>query len=125
MTYSRLETHLQLEAPESKKNLHYSMEKVHELQTLIREIELGGELGAQKNHVRKNKLLPRDRIHYLLDTGSDFLELSPFAGYQLYAEHVPAGGIICGIGKVQGCYCMIMMPPSKAEHTILLPLKNT
>ena len=122
MTYSRLETHLQLEAPESKKNLHYSMEKVHELQTLIREIELGGELSAQKNHVRKNKLLPRDRIHYLLDTGSDFLELSPFAGYQLYAEHVPAGGIICGIGKVQGCYCMIIANDATVKGGTYYPI---
>lgn len=34
---------------------------------------------------------------------SPFLELSQFAGYQLYGnEEVPAGGIITGIGRVSG-----------------------
>jgi len=30
------------------------------------------------------------------------LELSPLAGHKLYEEPVPAGGIITGIGRVQG-----------------------
>jgi acetyl-CoA carboxylase carboxyltransferase component len=34
---------------------------------------------------------------------SPFLELSQMAGYELYEnEDVPAGGIITGIGRVQG-----------------------
>jgi hypothetical protein len=33
---------------------------------------------------------------------SPFLELSQLAGYNLYEEEVPAGGIITGIGLVQG-----------------------
>ena len=35
---------------------------------------------------------------------SPFLELSQLAGYKLYGkDHVPAGGIITGIGRVSGC----------------------
>jgi len=34
---------------------------------------------------------------------SPFLELSQFAGYELYGkEEVPAGGIITGIGSING-----------------------
>lgn len=33
---------------------------------------------------------------------SPFLELSPLAGYELYDDEVPAGGIITGIGRVNG-----------------------
>jgi 3-methylcrotonyl-CoA carboxylase beta subunit len=33
---------------------------------------------------------------------SPFLELSTFAGYNLYEDEVPAGGIITGIGRVNG-----------------------
>ena len=45
----------------------------------------------------------------LIDPGTSFLELSPLAGYDLYpGEDVPAGGIITGVGKVQGVSCMIV-----------------
>ena len=33
---------------------------------------------------------------------SPFLELSPLAGYELYDDEVAAGGIITGIGRVNG-----------------------
>jgi hypothetical protein len=33
---------------------------------------------------------------------SPFLELSPLAGYELYEDVVPCGGLITGIGKVNG-----------------------
>ena len=36
------------------------------------------------------------------------MELSQFAGYELYDDHVPAGGIITGIGRVSGVECMIV-----------------
>ncbi|ELV10303.1 Methylcrotonoyl-CoA carboxylase beta chain, mitochondrial [Tupaia chinensis] len=40
---------------------------------------------------------------------SPFLELSQFAGYQLYDdEEIPAAGIITGIGRVSGVECMIV-----------------
>lgn len=49
------------------------------------------------------------RITALVDPGSSFLELSPLAGHELYPnEDVPAGGIITGIGVIQGVSCMIV-----------------
>ena len=49
------------------------------------------------------KLVARDRINELLDAGSPFLEMSQLAGHDLYGkEVVPAGGIITGIGRVNG-----------------------
>jgi 3-methylcrotonyl-CoA carboxylase beta subunit len=62
----------------------------------------GGGEEARKRHLARKKLLPRDRIARLLDPGSPFLEFSQLAGYQLYPDEVPAGGIITGIGRVQG-----------------------
>lgn len=53
-------------------------------------------------------MLPRDRIESILDPGSPFLELSQFAGHELYTDYVPAGGIITGIGRVSGVECMIV-----------------
>jgi len=45
----------------------------------------------------------------LIDVGSPFLELSSLAGQGVYSgEDVPAGGIITGVGTVQGVQCMIV-----------------
>lgn len=49
------------------------------------------------------------RVTALTDTGTAFLELSSLAGQALYpGEDVPAGGIITGVGTVQGVQCMIV-----------------
>lgn len=60
----------------------------------------GGDVKDKFRHTSKGKLLARDRINYLLDTGSPFLELSQLAGYDLYEETIPCGGIITGIGRI-------------------------
>ncbi|GAA96805.1 uncharacterized protein L969DRAFT_90731 [Mixia osmundae IAM 14324] len=78
-------------------------------------IRLGGSQKAREKHTSKGKLLPRDRINRLLDPFSPFLELSPFAGHELYKDPLPAGGMISGIGTVSGTRCMILAndPTSK------------
>ncbi|KNE65526.1 hypothetical protein AMAG_11142 [Allomyces macrogynus ATCC 38327] len=96
-------------APEFEENAQRMRALVDDLNAKTGEIKLGGGKVARDRHLSRNKLLPRDRIDKLLDRGSPFLELSQFAGYQLYGEdHVPAGGIITGIGTVNGVKCMIV-----------------
>jgi 3-methylcrotonyl-CoA carboxylase beta subunit len=73
-----------------------------ELDSLVGRIKLGGGEEARKRHIGRDKLLPRDRIDKLLDPGSPFLEVGQLAGYGLYDEEVPAGGIITGIGRISG-----------------------
>ena len=49
------------------------------------------------------------RITALIDAQTPFLELSQIAGHELYpGEDVPAGGIITGIGSIEGATCMIV-----------------
>ncbi|XP_070268249.1 methylcrotonoyl-CoA carboxylase beta chain, mitochondrial [Myotis yumanensis] len=82
---------------------------VNELHERAQKIRLGGSEKAKERHTSRGKLLARERVDGLLDPGSPFLELSQFAGYQLYDnEEVPAGGIITGIGRVSGVECMIV-----------------
>lgn len=76
---------------------------VKDLKSVVSTIVEGGGEKAKQRHTAKGKLLPRDRIQNLLDSESSFLEMSQFAGYQLYGnEEVPAGGIVAGIGRVSG-----------------------
>ncbi|KAJ3111119.1 Methylcrotonoyl-CoA carboxylase beta chain, mitochondrial [Phlyctochytrium bullatum] len=81
----------------------------------VERIKQGGGEVARKRHLSRNKLLPRDRIDALLDKGSPFLELSQFAGHQLYEDDVPAGGIITGIGRVSGIECVIVANDSTVK----------
>lgn len=79
------------------------MEKlVYKLRKAVSNSVSGGDSKDKLRHTSKGKLLVRDRIDYLLDPGSPFLELSQLAGYELYKEDVPCGGIVTGIGRISG-----------------------
>ncbi|KAI8051696.1 methylcrotonoyl-CoA carboxylase beta chain [Syncephalis plumigaleata] len=82
---------------------------VEDLELKTKVLRQGGGETARQRHLKRNKLLPRDRVNRLLDHGSPFLELSTFAGYNLYEDDVPSGGIITGIGRVNGVECMIVV----------------
>lgn len=81
---------------------------VGEMAERIKAIQLGGGEEARKRHVGRGKLMARDRIGQLLDIGSPFLELSQLAGHEMYDDPVPAGGVITGIGRVSGRWCMLV-----------------
>jgi 3-methylcrotonyl-CoA carboxylase beta subunit len=68
----------------------------------------GGSPETQAKHRAAGKLLARERIRLLLDTGSPFLELSQLAGHGLYGGEVPCGGIITGIGRIAGRECVVV-----------------
>lgn len=69
----------------------------------------GGGSKAVERHTAKGKLLARQRIELLIDPGTAFLELSALAGHELYApDVVHAGGIITGIGRINGTECVIV-----------------
>eukprot|EP00249_Psilotum_nudum_P010231 c22412_g1_i2 orf=380-2509(-) len=79
-----------------------------ELRMHVNKIIEGGGPKAVERHRARNKYLPRERINYLLDPGSPFLELSQLAGHNLYDEALPAGGIVTGIGPIHGRLCMLV-----------------
>ena len=79
------------------------------LSKLHAQAALGGPEKARQRHVDRGKMLVRDRVTALIDPGTSFLELSALAGHELYeGEEVPAGGIVTGIGTVEGVMCMII-----------------
>jgi len=71
--------------------------------------EGGGTAAAQKQK-EKNKLTARQRITYLCDDDTPFIEIGAFAGYEMYPEYggCPAGGTVSGIGYVSGRQCIIV-----------------
>ncbi len=62
----------------------------------------------RQRHVARGKLLPRDRVHRLLDAGSPFLEIGQLAAGGMYGDEAPGAGMITGIGRVCARECMII-----------------
>ena len=83
-------------------------ELADELRDRLAQVRQGGDEKARARHVGRGKLLARDRIDRLLDPGSPFLELAPLAGWELYEDPVPAGGLVVGIGRIEGRDCMVV-----------------
>ena len=72
-------------------NNYQSMQAVVDnLKSTLDSIAKGGGEKACQRHINRGKLLPRERVQALLDPGSPFLELSPLAAHNVYAEEVPA-----------------------------------
>ena len=93
------------------------------LEALAQKIRQGGPPKARERHIARKKMLPRDRVTALIDPGTSFLELSPLAGHELYeGEDVPAGGIITGVGVVEGVTCMIVANDSTVKGGTYYPI---
>lgn len=73
-------------------------------------IKLGGGRKAIDKQKEKNKLTPRQRIDYLVDKQTPFIEIGAFAGFEMYEEQggCPAGGTVAGVGYVSGRQCVIV-----------------
>jgi 3-methylcrotonyl-CoA carboxylase beta subunit len=96
---------------------------VEDLRNKVAEISLGGSQQARDKHLKRGKMLPRERIDNLLDEGSAFLEIGQFAGYQMYGDdNVAAGGLIAGIGRVSGLECMIIVNDATVKGGTYYPV---
>lgn len=95
------------------------VQNLYEKITLIE--QGGGEQSVQK-HLARGKLLPRDRIHRLLDVGSPFLEFSQLAALDVYDDNVPAAGIVTGIGRIHGHLCVIVANDATVKGGTYYPL---
>lgn len=120
---SVLPTAVDTSSPEYKENTQQMQELLDRMSSLHAKIAQGGSQKARDKHVARGKMLPRDRVSALIDPGTSFLELSPLAGHEVYeGEDVPAGGIITGIGSVEGVNCMIVANDSTVKGGTYYPI---
>ena len=68
---------------------------------------------------KRGQLLPRERVALLLDPGAPFLPLCALAGFLQDtpdpAQSIPGGGMIAGIGFIEGVRCMVVASDSGIE----------
>jgi len=106
-----------------KENEAFQLGLKDELKTLINQnLKAGGEVNVIR-HRERNKKLARERIEEILDEGSPFIELSQFAGKDLYGKtEVPSGGIVTGVGKVHGVDCMFVANDATVKGGTYFPI---
>src|SRR3990170_3981146 len=85
-------------------------------------VERGGSEEARERHQSRGKLLPRERLAQLLDTGSPFLEIGQFAAWSMYGEDISSAGIIAGIGRVEGTEVMVVVNDATVKGGTYYPL---
>jgi 3-methylcrotonyl-CoA carboxylase beta subunit len=117
-----LPTSISSKDPAAQANAAAMTALVDDLKAKLTVIEQGGGKRARDKHKARGKLTPRERIALLLDPGAPFLELSPFAAYEVYSEEVPAAGIVTGIGKVSGRECVIVVNDATVKGGTYYPL---
>ncbi|MBK8161033.1 MAG: methylcrotonoyl-CoA carboxylase [Rhodospirillaceae bacterium] len=117
-----LKSALNAQDPARQANAAAMATLVNDLDRVLGEIAEGGGADARKRHVARGKLLPRERIQRLLDPGTPFLELSPLAAHGVYGDHVPAAGLVTGIGRVSGRLCVIVCNDATVKGGTYYPL---
>lgn len=96
---------LNMNDPNVQKSWDRTNRQVAELESRLKNVQLGGGHEAVQRHASRNKLLPRQRIELLVDPGTPLLELSALAGAD---DGLPSGGIVTAVGIVAGQPCIMI-----------------
>jgi 3-methylcrotonyl-CoA carboxylase beta subunit len=99
---------------------------VADLRERLATARTGGSESARAKHTGRGKMLARERVDRLLDTGSPFLELSPLAATEMYGAPgetpVPSAGIVTGIGRIHGRECVIVANDATVKGGTYYPM---
>ena len=89
-------------------------------------LKLGGGIEKIKKHKEKGKLTAWERIFYLLDLNTEYVEIGKFAGDGLYEDEggCPNGGAICVLGYVKGRLCVIVSNDATVKAGAWFPISG-
>jgi len=98
--------------------------KIAEMKRRLVKISLGGGKKKIEKEHSKGKLTARERIDYLIDKKSNFLELGAFVANDMYEEYggCPAAGVVMGIGYVAGKQCVIVANDATVKAGAWFPI---
>lgn len=95
-----------------------------QLESKIKRISQGGgEKKIEEQH-QKGKLTARERVAYLTDKASTFIEIGTFAGEEMYEEvgGCPGAGVVAGMGYVSGRLCCIVANDATVKAGAWFPI---
>ena len=97
---------------------------IFQLHSKEKKIRLGGgEKKIEEQHQR-GKLTARERIQYLIDKDSEFLEIGLFAGDGMYQDvgGCPGGGVVTGVGYIHKRPCVIVANDATVKAGAWFPI---
>ena len=114
----------------SEKELAFNSNEDHmKLKISALERELGKiYLGGGKKKIDKlheaGKMTARERIDFLLDPGTERIEIGALAGYGMYEEHgsCPSGGVVIVIGYVSKRQCIVVANDATVKAGAWFPI---
>lgn len=107
---------------EFRANEAANLEALNVVRKVADQAALGGSEGSRERHIKRGKMLPRDRVANLLDPGSPFLEVGATAAHGLYDGAAPCAGVIAGIGLVQGRQVMVLCNDATVKGGTYYPM---
>lgn len=98
--------------------------KLSEINRIYGEIKKGGGEKRLQKLREEGKMTARERIEYLLDKKSEFIEIGAFAGYEMYEEHggCPSGGVVVVMGYISGRQCIIVANDASVKAGAWFPI---
>jgi len=117
-----IETKIDNRSADFAANAESLRELVVDLRQQLHRVALGGGEKARTKHTERGKLLPRERIRGLLDSGSPFLEFAPLAAHGMYENQAPCAGMIAGIGRVSGQEVVIVANDATVKGGTYFPM---
>ncbi len=117
-----IESQIDTRSPDYAANAELMRSLVADLHAQLHRVALGGGDKARQKHTERGKLLPRERIRALLDSGSPFLELSPLAAHGMYDDQAPSAGVVTGIGRVGGREVLIVANDATVKGGTYFPM---
>jgi acetyl-CoA carboxylase carboxyltransferase component len=98
----RIDSNISTLSPSFAENRESYLKVLNSYRQVLENVVNGAPEKAVQLHRERGKLLARERIDLLVDTGTPFFELSPLAAYGMYGNEFPSAGIITGIGVIHG-----------------------
>lgn len=118
----RIESKIDIKGKEFQERKKYHTKLLKNFKERYKNIKKGGSERARKKHLKRGKLLVRDRIDLLIDKNTPFLELSSLAAIDMYDNQAPSAGIITGIGRVNGKEVMIVANDATVKGGTYFPM---
>ena len=117
-----IKTHIKPDSEKYQSNFSHHSSLATDLESKLNTIKQMGPPKRVEKHQSRGKMTARERIDALRDPTSQFLELSPFAGYKVYDDFVPAAGIITGIITIHGRQCVVVANDATVKGGTYYPL---
>ncbi len=118
----RIESKIDTKSAEFQQNKAEMQRLVSEYKEIFKNIRLGGPEKDRKRHHERGKLLVRERLEFLFDKNTPFLELSPLAAYNMYENEAPGAGMVTGVGVVHGREVLVVANDATVKGGTYFPM---